>query len=132
MSAPLGAIGGRVGAVALPTSDFLQQEEALCALVCKRACKLPPSRRRRRVHATVFYVGRGLLLLLDKSGLWPLAGQVLRLMRIMMVLMEVVMVEVFMIIYWSVRSQALRSIICNYFCQIFFWTLVSIFCNWRI
>ena len=53
------AIGGRVGRL-LPTSDFLQ--EALCASVCKRACK-PPSRR-RRVHATVFYVGRGGLLLL--------------------------------------------------------------------
>ena len=45
----------------LPTSDFLQG--ALCASsVCKRACK-PPSRK-RRVHATVFYVGRGGLLCL--------------------------------------------------------------------
>ena len=52
-----GQVGG-AGKAVLPTSDFLQG--ALCASsVCKRACK-PPSRR-RRVHATLFYVGRGLL-----------------------------------------------------------------------
>ena len=59
------------------------------------------------------------LFLLDKSGLWRFfAGQILRLMNIMTVLTKMVMVVMmvvvfFMIIYWSVRSKALCSIICN-------------------
>ena len=43
MSGELCGAGLGPGCV-LPTSDFLQRERALCALVCKRACKPPPSR----------------------------------------------------------------------------------------